>query len=148
MPLPAEPSTRLSRVVPHDACLVTSTSGMPCLAKKPFSFAMIKGDASVNAMKPNTAFVTSGFAAAAYSGRGDKARSTGDGGGGNRAAKDLPSNGVDLGHDAVVVGHTVSLDEILYCDAARQKKSNVAFPSSPHSGTRIGFVAFGCGAQR
>ena len=32
MPLPAEPSTRLSRVVPQDACLTTSTSGMPCLA--------------------------------------------------------------------------------------------------------------------
>ena len=69
MPLPAEPSTRLSRVVPHDACFVTSTSGMPCFEKKPFSFAMINGEASVSAMKPKTALVTSGFAAAAYSGR-------------------------------------------------------------------------------
>ena len=65
MPLPAEPSTRLSRVVPHEACFATSTSGMPCFAKNPFSFAMIRGYASVNAMNPKTAFVTSGFAAAA-----------------------------------------------------------------------------------
>jgi hypothetical protein len=46
---------------------------MPCLAKKPFSFAMINGDASVSAMNPSTAFVTSGFAAAAYNGRSDRA---------------------------------------------------------------------------
>ena len=36
----APPSTRLSRVAPQDACLATSTSGMPCLAKKPFSLAI------------------------------------------------------------------------------------------------------------
>ncbi len=70
MPLPAEPSTRLSRVVPHEACLTTSTSGMPYLAKNPFSFATISGAASVSAMKPSTAFVVSGVAAAAYSGFG------------------------------------------------------------------------------
>ena len=50
MPLPSEPSTRLSRVAPHEACLATSTSGMPCLAKMPFSLAMKSGDASVSAM--------------------------------------------------------------------------------------------------
>ncbi len=70
MPLPAEPSTRLSRVVPHEACLTTSTSGMPYLAKKPFSLATISGAASVSAMNPSTAFVVSGVAAAAYSGFG------------------------------------------------------------------------------
>src|SRR3954469_13249766 len=43
MPLPAEPSTRLSRVVPQEACLSTSTSGMPYLAKRPFSFATNRG---------------------------------------------------------------------------------------------------------
>ena len=64
IPLPAEPRTRLSRVVPQDACFATSTSGMPCLAKRPFSLAMISGDASVSAMNPSTAFVTSGCAPA------------------------------------------------------------------------------------
>ena len=44
MPLFSEPSTRLSRVAPQDACLATSTSGMPCLAKRPFSLAMTSGD--------------------------------------------------------------------------------------------------------
>src|SRR6185503_3097325 len=75
MPLPAEPSTRLSRVVPHEACLTTSTSGMPYLAKSPFSFAMISGAESVSAMKPSTALVVSGVAAAAYSGLGMMAAS-------------------------------------------------------------------------
>ena len=40
----------LSRVAPQDACLETSTSGMPCLAKKPFSLAMTSGEASISAM--------------------------------------------------------------------------------------------------
>ena len=40
----------LSRVAPHDACFDTSTSGMPCLAKKPFSFAITNGEASISAM--------------------------------------------------------------------------------------------------
>ena len=43
MPLFSEPSTMLSRVAPHEACLATSTSGMPCLAKRPFSLAMTSG---------------------------------------------------------------------------------------------------------
>jgi hypothetical protein len=50
MPLASEPSTRLSRVAPHDACFSTSTSGRPYLAKKPFSLATISGEASVSAM--------------------------------------------------------------------------------------------------
>ena len=65
MPLPSEPSTRLSRVAPHDACLSTSTSGMPCLAKIPFSLATNSGAASVSAMKPSRAAFTSGPAACA-----------------------------------------------------------------------------------
>src|SRR5262245_50330244 len=65
MPLPSEPSTRLSRVVPHDACFCTSTSGMPCLAKKPLSLATNSGPASVSAMKPSLALVVSGPPAAA-----------------------------------------------------------------------------------
>lgn len=65
MPLPSEPSTRLSRVVPHDACFCTSTSGMPYLAKMPFSFATNSGDASVKAMKPSLAPFTSGPAVCA-----------------------------------------------------------------------------------
>src|SRR4030081_1704715 len=36
MPLPSEPSTRLSRVVPHDACLASSTRGTPSLANTAF----------------------------------------------------------------------------------------------------------------
>src|SRR5580765_3922015 len=47
IPLPSEPSTRLSRVVPHEACFCTSTSGMPYFAKIPFSLATNSGDASV-----------------------------------------------------------------------------------------------------
>ena len=50
MPLALVPSTMLSRVAPHEACLRISMSGRPCLAKKPFSLAMISGDASVSAM--------------------------------------------------------------------------------------------------
>ena len=70
MPLPSEPSTRLSRVVPHDACFSTSTSGMPYLAKMPFSFATNSGAASVSAMKPSLAPFTSGPAACANAPRG------------------------------------------------------------------------------
>src|ERR1700709_2062236 len=65
IPLPSEPSTRLSRVVPHDACFCTSTSGMPYLAKMPFSLATNKGEASVSAMKPSLAAFTSGPAPSA-----------------------------------------------------------------------------------
>src|ERR1700682_1407838 len=60
MPLPSEPSTRLSRVVPQEACFCTSTSGMPYLAKTPFSLATNSGEASVSAMKPSFAAFTSG----------------------------------------------------------------------------------------
>ena len=45
---------------------------MPCLAKKPFSFATIRGAASVRAMKPRVAEVVSGVpgpAGAAWAGR-------------------------------------------------------------------------------
>ena len=50
MPLALVPSTMLSRVAPQEACLGISMSGMPCLAKKPFSLAMTSGEASVSAM--------------------------------------------------------------------------------------------------
>ena len=50
IPLAAPPRTRLSRVAAHDACFSTATSGMPYLAKMPFSLAMISGAASVSAM--------------------------------------------------------------------------------------------------
>src|SRR5215510_14431538 len=60
MPLPSEPRTRLSRVVPHEACFCTSTPGIPYLAKIPFSWATKSGAASVRAMKPSAALVTSG----------------------------------------------------------------------------------------
>ena len=65
MPLPSPPSTRLTRVAPHEACLATSTSGMPYLANRPFSLATNSGAASVSAMKPRVALVTSGPAACA-----------------------------------------------------------------------------------
>ena len=55
----------LSRVVPHDACLSTSTSGIPYLAKNPFSTAITSGELSVSAMKPSTARVVSGVSAGA-----------------------------------------------------------------------------------
>ena len=70
MPLPSPPSTRLSRVAPHDACFSTSTSGMPYLAKMPFSLATNSGAASVSAMKPSLAPFTSGPAACANARRG------------------------------------------------------------------------------
>src|SRR3989338_2643257 len=59
MPFFAEPSTRLSRVVPQEDCLSTSTSVMPYLAKKPFSAATNSGAASVRAIKPSLALVVS-----------------------------------------------------------------------------------------
>jgi hypothetical protein len=59
MPFFAEPSTRLSRVVPQDDCLSTSTSVIPYLAKKPFSAATNNGAASVRAMKPSLALLVS-----------------------------------------------------------------------------------------
>src|SRR3990167_7117028 len=59
MPFFAEPRTRLSRVVPQDDCLSTSTSVMPYLAKKPFSAATNSGAASVRAIKPSLALVVS-----------------------------------------------------------------------------------------
>src|SRR5947209_1780868 len=65
MPFASPPRTRLSRVAPHEACLATSTSGMPYLANIPFSLATNSGAASVNAMKPSVAFFTSGPAACA-----------------------------------------------------------------------------------
>ena len=60
MPLPSEPSTRLSRVAPQEACFCTSTSGMPYFAKIPFSLPTKSGAASVSAMKPSITLVTSG----------------------------------------------------------------------------------------
>src|SRR5512135_3605294 len=65
IPLPADPRTRLSRVVAHDACLATSTLPTPYLAKSPFSAATISGAASVSAMKPRIALSVSGPAASA-----------------------------------------------------------------------------------
>ena len=65
MPFFAEPSTRLSRVVPQDDCLSTSTSDMPYLAKNPFSAATNSGAASVRAIKPSLALVVSTSPAAA-----------------------------------------------------------------------------------
>ncbi len=59
MPFFAEPSTRLSRVVPQDDCLSTSTSVIPYLAKKPFSAATNSGAASVRAIKPSLALLVS-----------------------------------------------------------------------------------------
>ena len=63
MPPPALPSSRLSRVAAQEVCFTTFTSGMPCLVKKPFSRAMIRGEASVRAMKPRVAPGTSGASA-------------------------------------------------------------------------------------
>ena len=65
MPFFAEPSTRLSRVVPQEDCLSTSTSVMPYLAKNPFSAATNSGAASVRAIKPSLALVVSTSPAAA-----------------------------------------------------------------------------------
>ena len=65
IPLPSPPSTRLSRVAPHEACFCTSTPGMPCLANRPLSLATNSAPASVSAMKPRLALVVSGPAACA-----------------------------------------------------------------------------------
>ena len=59
MPPFSPPSSRLSRVTAQEVCFITFTSGMPCLAKKPFSLAMIRGEASVRAIKPRVAPLTS-----------------------------------------------------------------------------------------
>src|SRR3954471_16542753 len=60
MPPRPPPSSKLSRVVPHDACFASLTSGMPNLANRPFSLAMINGEESVSAIKPRVAVVVSG----------------------------------------------------------------------------------------
>jgi len=60
MPPAPPPSTRLSRVVPHDACLAMLASVMPYLSNSFFSLAMISGDASVSAMKPSVTLLVSG----------------------------------------------------------------------------------------
>jgi hypothetical protein len=65
MPPAPEPSTMLSRVVPHEACLATLASVMPYLSKIFFSLAMISGEESVSAMKPNVTLLVSGPAACA-----------------------------------------------------------------------------------
>ena len=59
MPPEPEPSTMLSRVVPHEACLATLASVMPYLSKSFFSLAMISGEASVSAMKPSVTLLVS-----------------------------------------------------------------------------------------
>src|SRR5690348_1654289 len=65
MPPCAPPNSILSRVVPQDACFASLTSGMPYLAKKPFSLAMISGEESVSAINPRVAVVVSGASPAA-----------------------------------------------------------------------------------
>src|SRR3569832_2141808 len=65
MPPRPPPISILSRVVPQEACFASLTSGMPNLAKNPFSLAMISGEESVSAMKPKVAVVVSGATAAA-----------------------------------------------------------------------------------
>ena len=60
MPPPPEPSTRLSRVVPQEACFSTDTSVMPYLSKNPLTLAMISGAESVRAIKPSLAVGVSG----------------------------------------------------------------------------------------
>jgi hypothetical protein len=60
MPPAPEPSTMLSRVVPHEACLATLASVMPYLSNSFFSLAMISGEASVSAMKPKVTLLVSG----------------------------------------------------------------------------------------
>src|SRR4051812_874487 len=59
MPPLLAPSSILSRVVAQDACLASLTSVRPYLANKPFSLAMISGDASVRAMKPKVTVLVS-----------------------------------------------------------------------------------------
>src|SRR5258708_6875903 len=74
MPPEAEPSTMLSRVVPHDACLATLASVMPYLSKIFFSLATISGAASVSAMKPRVTLLVSGPVACAKAPDGNDAR--------------------------------------------------------------------------
>src|SRR5471030_744239 len=74
MPPASEPSTRLSRVVPHEACLAMSASVTPYLSKIFFSLAMISGEASVSAMKPSFTLLVSGPAACAKAPDGKEAR--------------------------------------------------------------------------
>ena len=59
MPPRSLPSSRLSRVTAQEVCFTTFVSGMPCLANRPFSLAMISGALSVRAMKPSVAPFTS-----------------------------------------------------------------------------------------
>ena len=59
MPPPADPISTLSLAEPQLACLATFTSVIPYLAKKPFSWAMIKGAASTIGMYPNVILVLS-----------------------------------------------------------------------------------------
>src|SRR5689334_3242880 len=65
IPSPDEPIFRLSRVTGQDFCLITWTSVMPYLAKKPFSLATIRGAASVSGINPSLALVVSTFGALA-----------------------------------------------------------------------------------
>src|SRR5438477_10897989 len=60
MPLPAEPSTRLSRVVLHEACFCTLTLGMLYLANIALFLATNMGPASLRPMKAGFAVLTSG----------------------------------------------------------------------------------------
>ena len=74
MPPEPEPSTMLSRVVPHEACLATLASVMPYLSKIFFSLAMISGEESVSAMKPSVTLLVSGPPACAKAPEGNDAR--------------------------------------------------------------------------
>ena len=96
MPLPAEPSTRLSRVVPHEACFVDFDVRHAVLGEE----ALLLGDDQRRCVgqrdEPSTAFVTSGCAAAAYSGRGSSGEARSDGGGGDRTAQHSAAGWVDF----------------------------------------------------
>jgi hypothetical protein len=59
MPPPADPISTLSLAEPQFACLAIVTSVMPYLAKKPFSWAMIKDAASTIGIYPNVILVLS-----------------------------------------------------------------------------------------
>jgi hypothetical protein len=74
MPPAPPPSTRLSRVVPHDACLATLASVMPYLSNSFFSLAMISGEESVSAMKPSVTLLVSGPLVCAKAPPGKEAR--------------------------------------------------------------------------
>src|SRR5215207_8738092 len=75
MPPDPEPSTMLSRVVPHEACLATLASVMPYLSNSFFSLAMISGEESVSAMKPSVTLLVSGPAPCAKAPAGKDVRS-------------------------------------------------------------------------